>query len=37
MQLDIVIPEVDAGEQSLDVSIGGVAANLTVLSVQADQ
>ncbi|HEV3199066.1 MAG TPA: IPT/TIG domain-containing protein [Bryobacteraceae bacterium] len=37
MQLDIVIPEVDAGEQPLDVSIGGVAANRTVLSVKTDQ
>jgi uncharacterized protein (TIGR03437 family) len=34
LQMDIIIPEVDAGEQSLDVSIGGVSANRTVLSVQ---
>lgn len=36
MQLDIVIPEVDSGEQPLDVSIGGVSANRTVLSVQLE-
>jgi len=35
LRLDIVIPDVPAGEQPLEVSIGGVPANSTVLSVQA--
>jgi uncharacterized protein (TIGR03437 family) len=35
LRIDIVIPDVAAGEQPLDVSIGGVSANSTVLSVQA--
>ena len=35
LRLDIVIPDVPAGEQSLEVSIGGESANATVLSVQA--
>jgi uncharacterized protein (TIGR03437 family) len=34
LRLDIVIPDVPAGAQSLEVSIGGVSANTTVLSVQ---
>jgi uncharacterized protein (TIGR03437 family) len=37
LRLDIVIPDVAAGEQPLEVSIGGVSANSTVLSVKADQ
>ena len=34
LQMVIEIPEVAGGEQSLDVSIGGVPANTTVLSVK---
>jgi len=34
-RIDIVIPDVDAGEQPLDVSIGGISASTTVLSVQS--
>jgi uncharacterized protein (TIGR03437 family) len=37
LQLVIEIPEVASGEQSLDVSIGGMQTNSTVLSVNADQ
>jgi uncharacterized protein (TIGR03437 family) len=36
-QMNIVIPDVADGEQPLDVSIGGVPANSTVLSVKADR
>jgi uncharacterized protein (TIGR03437 family) len=35
LRLDIVIPEVADGEQPLEVSIGGVSASTTVLSVQS--
>jgi len=31
LQINIVIPEVPAGERALDISIGGAAANRTVL------
>jgi uncharacterized protein (TIGR03437 family) len=34
LQMNIVIPDVPAGEQAFEVSIGGVAANPTVLSVK---
>jgi uncharacterized protein (TIGR03437 family) len=37
LQMAIVIPELDTGEQPFEVSIGGVPANSTVLSVKADQ
>jgi uncharacterized protein (TIGR03437 family) len=33
VQMNIVMPDVAAGEQTFEVSVGGVAANLTVLSV----
>jgi uncharacterized protein (TIGR03437 family) len=33
VQMNIVIPDVPSGEQAFEVSIGGVAANPTVLSV----
>jgi uncharacterized protein (TIGR03437 family) len=36
LQIDIVVPDIAAGEQPLDVTIGGVSANTTVLSVKAD-
>jgi hypothetical protein len=35
LRLDIVVPDVAAGEQSLKVTIGGESANTSVLSVQA--
>ena len=35
LRIDIVIPDMAAGEQPLEVSIGGVSANSTVLSVSA--
>jgi hypothetical protein len=35
LRLEIVIPDVAAGEQSLEVTIGGESANTSVLSVQA--
>jgi uncharacterized protein (TIGR03437 family) len=37
LRIDIVIPDLAAGEQPLEVSIGGVSANSTVLSVKSDQ
>ena len=37
LQMNIVIPDVPDGEQPFDVTIGGVAANRTVLSVRAQQ
>ena len=37
LQMNIVIPDVASGEQPFDVSIGGVMANRTVLSVRADR
>jgi uncharacterized protein (TIGR03437 family) len=35
LRIDVVIPDMAAGEQPLEVSIGGVSANSTVLSVSA--
>jgi uncharacterized protein (TIGR03437 family) len=35
VQMNIVVPEVAAGEQTFEVRVGGVAANLTVLSVSS--
>jgi uncharacterized protein (TIGR03437 family) len=34
LQMNIVVPDVPDGEQAFDVTIGGVAANRTLLSVQ---
>jgi uncharacterized protein (TIGR03437 family) len=34
LQMNIVMPDVPAGEQTFDVTIGGVASNRTVLSVR---
>jgi len=35
LQMNLVIPDIASGEQPLQVSIGGIAANPTVLSVKA--
>jgi uncharacterized protein (TIGR03437 family) len=35
LQLNVLIPDVAAGEQPFEVSIGGVTANATVISVGA--
>jgi uncharacterized protein (TIGR03437 family) len=37
MQMNILIPDVPPGEQSFDVSIGGVAAATTTISIGSKQ
>jgi uncharacterized protein (TIGR03437 family) len=37
LQVNLLVPDISGGEQALEVTVGDVAANTTVLSVAANR
>jgi uncharacterized protein (TIGR03437 family) len=37
LQINLLVPDIPGGEQALEVTVGGAAANPTVLSVAANR